>query len=29
MALYAYLWQLKLHAFKYTAITYGYFGAQS
>ena len=29
MALYAFLWQLKLHAFNYTSITYGYVGVQS
>ena len=26
---YAFLWQLKLHTFNYTAITYGYVGIQS
>ena len=29
LALYVFLWQLKLYAFHYTVITYGYFNAWS
>ena len=29
LALYAFLWQLMLHAFNYTIITYAYFNIQS
>ena len=29
MALYAFLWRLKLHEFNYTAITYGSVGVQN